>query len=132
MAKPYSEEFRKRVFILIEAGKSVETVASLFCIGRATVFAWVKKYKETGSFAPEEKWQKGYGNKITDSNEFIAFVKANKNLSAVEMAEKWGNITPKTFRKYLRKHGFTFKKKLLDIVKEAKKNVKFIWNIQIK
>ncbi len=127
MAIPYPESFRKKVLKLVDSGRSIDEVAQLLNIGRANIFLWKKRRKETGSVAPAQKWQRGYGNKILDLVKFKSFALEHKHLSAVEMAKIWGNITPKTIRKYLHKIGFTVKKSPLATRKETKKNVWSTW-----
>lgn len=127
MARPHSEMFRKKVLDLVDGGMSIDEAAQLLKIGRASIFLWRKKRRETGSVAPEQKWQRGYGNKILDLVKFKSFALEHKHLSAVEMAKIWGNITPKTIRKYLHRIGFTVKKSPLATRKETNKNAWSTW-----
>lgn len=129
MARPYTEDFRKKALDLVKGGMHIDEVARLLNIGRSNVFLWKKKLEETGSCAPEKKWQRGYGNKILDLEKFKSFALGHKHLSAVEMAKIWGNITPKTIRKYLHKIGFTVKKSPLATRKETNKNVWSTWRL---
>jgi len=48
-------------------------------------------------------------------------------MTATAMAEKWGGISLKTICKWLKRIDFTRKKKAMDISKETKKNVVYIW-----
>jgi len=127
MARAYSEDLRIRALSLIDAGKKIEKVAAILSISRASLYLWLKRRRETGSIAPKKNWQNGHGNKFTDLEELKKFAEENQGLSAVEMAEKWGGLTPKTMRKWLHRIGYTQKKRALGTKNEMKKTVKFIW-----
>jgi transposase len=51
MAKPYSDDLRKRVVAAVEGGLSRRQAASLFDLGISTVVHWVRRFRETGSVA---------------------------------------------------------------------------------
>jgi transposase len=51
MAKPYSEDLRKRVVAAVDGGVSRRQAASLFDVGISTVVHWVRRWRETGSVA---------------------------------------------------------------------------------
>lgn len=127
MAVAYSEDLRKTALNLIDGGKEVEDVAALLKISRASLFLWIKLRRETGSVAPKKDWRKGHGNKISDLEELKKFADENQGLTAVEMAEKWGDLTPKTMRKWLGRIGYTQKKRVTGTKNEMKKSVKYIW-----
>lgn len=127
MAIPYSEDLRKKAMKLVDSGKKVEKVAKILDIAPVSLYRWKKQRETIGSLAPKKDWRKGHGHKIPDLEKFKAFAEENKGLTAIEMAEKWGNITPKTIRKFLHRIGFSQKKRLTGTKNSAKKNVKYIW-----
>jgi len=49
MAKPYSEDLRKRVVAAVDGGLSRHQAAALFSVGVSTVVHWVRRWRETGS-----------------------------------------------------------------------------------
>jgi putative transposase len=51
MAKPYSEDLRKRVVAAVEGGLSRRQAAVQFKVGISTVVHWVRRFRETGSVA---------------------------------------------------------------------------------
>jgi|SRR5688572_31589412 transposase len=51
MAKPYSEDLRKRVVAAVDGGLSRHQAAALFDVGVSTVVHWVRRWRETGSVA---------------------------------------------------------------------------------
>ena len=53
MAKPYSMDLRERVVAAVAVeGLSRNKAAARFGIGIRTAIEWVRRFKETGSFAP--------------------------------------------------------------------------------
>ncbi len=51
MVRPYSEDLRSRVVAAVDGGLSRRRAASLFGVGNSTVVNWVRRWRETGSFA---------------------------------------------------------------------------------
>jgi transposase len=51
MAKPYSEDLRKRVVAAVDGGLSRHQAAAVFDVGVSTVVHWVRRWRETGSVA---------------------------------------------------------------------------------
>ena len=51
MAKPYSEDLRKRVVAAVDGGLSRHQAASRFGVVVSTVVHWVRRWRETGSVA---------------------------------------------------------------------------------
>ncbi len=112
MTSPYSEDLRARAVGLVENGKKVSEVAQLLTIGIATIYLWLRRKREEGTIAPRKNWRQGHSNKIADLEKFRQFVKENEGLTATDMAEKLGTISLKTVCKWLKRIGFTRKKKL--------------------
>lgn len=123
----YSIDLRIRCLALYDEGKIVQEVMSLLKISQPTVYRWLRQRKETGNVEPKTEWRNGHSHKITDLEEFCKFAQENVGLSAIELAKKWGNITPKTMRLWLKKAGFTRKKKVINTKNEMKKSVKHFW-----
>ncbi|MBA2306656.1 transposase [Candidatus Dependentiae bacterium] len=126
MAIAYSEDLRKRAVGLVKRGRKVVAVAKLLQIGPATLFRWVAKKEKGESLAPKKEWRKGYGNKIPDLNKFKQFAEENQGMTAAAMAEKLGNITSKTVCKWLKRIGFTRKKKVMVTASGMKKIVVYL------
>ena len=127
MAKPYSEDLRLKCLELIQNGYEIQKVVTLLNISQATIYRWVGLKRRGEPLKPKENYQHGYNPKITDMEVFKSFVDENQGLTSVEMASKWGNIDPKTFRKWLHRIGYSRKKKLTAIVNVMKKSAKHIW-----
>lgn len=79
---------------------------------------WLHKRQETGDYLADDGYQRGYGAKITDLEEFKEFARKHGSQTQREMAEAWrGEISDLTIGKALKKIGFTRKKKLTAIAK---------------
>ena len=52
MAKPYSNDLRKRVAKAIATGETCRAIAAQYDLAPSTVVKWSKRLKETGSSAP--------------------------------------------------------------------------------
>lgn len=128
MANAYSEDLRSRALALVDEGKSVKEVAKLFQIGIATLYLWRRTRRKTGVISPKKDWRQGYGHKIKDLDHFKDFVEDNKDLLPADLAKKWGNVTPKTIRKWLHRIGYSRKKRLTDTKSGVKKSVIYIWS----
>lgn len=124
MAKPYSDDFRLKVMQTIELdGLNKSEASQLFNISRNTINLWCQRKVETGDIKPKPKqgWQKRY--RITDWENFRAFVKANGDKTQTQMVELWdGEISQRTMSRALLYIGHTRKKKHLATVNEMKPN----------
>lgn len=121
-AHSYSIDLRERVIEAVNKGIwQLKEIAEFFNINVKTIFKWRKKLELTGTLAPETGFAKGHSHKITDLDEFKNFVKNNPDLTLKEMAEKWGNISPATIGRTLKKINFTLKKNNLATESAMKK-----------
>lgn len=127
MANPYSEDLREKAIGLLDDGRSVYEVEKLLGIGKSSLYLWLKRRREAGTIASKKDWRKGHSHKIKDLETFKKFVHENQGLTALAMAEKWGDISPKTVCKWLHRIGFTRKKRSTDTKSGVKRSVKFIW-----
>lgn len=125
MAKAYSMDLRMRVVMLFKEGFLRKEISKILTICLSTVYKWLKK-DQKGLLEPKKNWQKGYGNKIIDVDEFTRFATVNCYLTSKEMAAKWGGISAKTILKYLKRINFTRKKKLSATKKQILQTVKFL------
>lgn len=53
MAKPYSEDLRRRVISAVDGGLSRRRAAGLFDLGVSTVVYWIRRWRETGRVAAQ-------------------------------------------------------------------------------
>lgn len=119
MPAPYSYDLRRKVIEAIDGGMSKTQASKIFKISRNSINLWRRKRQETGDYRADDGYQRGYGAKITDLEEFKQFARKHGTQTQREMAQAWsGEISDKTIGKALKTIGFTRKKKLTDIKKE--------------
>ena len=127
MAKAYSEDLRRKAIESVNNGNKTEDVCKNFMIGRSTLYVWLACYKKTGSTKPKVGYQKGHSHKIIDLKKFKQFVDENSGIDGVELAKKWGDITPKAIREWLHGIGYSCKKKAIYTKRVMRKSVRNIW-----
>lgn len=130
MAKPYSQDFRKKVIAAIEMdGRKKGEVSEIFNISRNTIDLWLKRKEQTGDLEPKSTRPLNGSDKITDWEKFRAFAKENSSKTQSQMAELWeGKISSRTISRALAKIEFTRKKRVMDTVNEMKPSVKYFWS----
>ena len=124
MPQPYSEDLRSRVLAAVDSGDRVGEVAKFFKVCDKTLYLWRKQREERGTIKAITAFQKGHSHKITDLAAFKQFADENNGLTVKEMADKWGNVSPRTISRMLAKIGYTRKKRLMVIKKGMKRNVR--------
>ena len=113
MPAPYSYDLRRKVIEAIDDGMGKTEASKLFRISRNTINLWLHRREESGDYRAEDGYQRGYGAKITDLEEFKEFARKHGSQTQKEMAQAWiGEISDKTIGKALKKIGFTRKKNL--------------------
>ena len=125
----HSKDLRERTLNLIERGTKITQVAKLLEISRASIYRWIDHRETRGTLEPMKNYQKGHSHKVKDQEAFKDFVKQNQGLSAIQMSDKLGDMTPKTVRLWLKRVGFTRKKRLTATKNEVKKSVIYIWTV---
>ena len=125
MPGPYSEDLRKRVLKVVDEKKmTMKAIGEMFSIDRKTLYWWRKRRKETGSIKPAFGYQTGHRSKIKDMDSFFKFLQDNQDVTVDKIIEKFGNMCKETAYNYLKKAGYTYKKKPFFIKREMKKSVK--------
>jgi len=124
MPQPYSEDLRIRVLEAVDSGERVGNIAKRFNVCDKTLYLWRKQREERGTIKPITAFQKGHNHKITDLTAFKQFADENNSLTVKEMADKWGDVSPRTISRKLAKIGYTRKKRLMATKREMRKNVK--------
>jgi transposase len=117
MAKPYSDDFRQKVMQAIELdGLKKSEASQLFNISRNTINLWFQRKAETGDVKPKPRQASQQNGKISDWEQFRAFVKVHGDKTQAEMAQLWeGQISQRTISRALQKIGHTRKKKHMGI-----------------
>lgn len=114
MARPYSEDFRRRVIEAIELdGLKKQEASELFHISRNTINLWLHRKAETGDIKPKQRQSPAHNCKITDWEKFQAFVDEHHDKTQAELAQLWeDDISQRTICRGLQKIGYSRKKKL--------------------
>ena len=112
----YSNDLRVRVIQVVEGGAAARAAARQFVIGNATAIRWVKRWKETGSFAA--KLTKGQSRSPLKKHEewLLDLVRQEPDLTLEEiqrrlLEERQHKAGLGSVWRFFDRHGISFKKK---------------------
>ena len=111
MPNPYSYDLHIRVIAAVEKGREVKEASRTFGLHRDTITAWLARKEATGDVQAKVGYQRGHSQKITDPQQFIAFVQEQREATLEELAAAWGDVKRMTIWRQLRKLGYTHKKR---------------------
>ena len=111
MPGPYSYDLRIRVVAAVEQGMAVTEASRLFGLHRDTITGWLARKAATGDVHAKVGYQRGHSHKITNPEQFKAFVDVHADATVEELAEAWGGVKRMTIWRQLRKLGYTHKKR---------------------
>lgn len=114
---PYSIDLRERVIKFIEAGKSQTKTAATFNLHAATVARWYKRYKQEGHYRARKRL--GARSKI-DKKLFEAYIHQHSDVKIKELSKEF-NLSIGGVHYWLKKLGYSYKKKPLPIWKQMKR-----------
>ena len=117
MPGPYSYDLRIRVIAAVEKGMAVREASHTFGVHRETITGWLVRKAATG----DVHYQRGHSHKITDPEQFKAFVDTHEDATVEELAEAWGGVKRMTIWRQLRKLGYTHKKRPSTIASGTKR-----------
>lgn len=118
MAKAYSQDLRERVLSFLEKNDDKKAASSLFEVGIASIYSWIKRKKETGNLKPLHR---EYAYKKIDYDALKKHVELHPDHFLFEIAEVF-SVTPQAIFYALKKLKITRKKRLRSIKKGMKKN----------
>jgi transposase len=118
MPASYSQDFRKKVIEYVNKGNSFRSASIKFEISSNTVMNWYKRYKLEGNYLPRKVG--GKKGRISEQD-VITYVNNNPNFILLEMGKHFGMSAPGALY-WLRKLGFSYKKKPLPTWKQVKKS----------
>lgn len=116
---PYSEDLREKVIKFIKAGNSQRGASKVFSINKMTVNRWYLRYKN--EWHCRAKVRLGAKPSI-ETEDFVQYVKDHPDARTQDIAGKFG-ISASGARYWLRKVGFSYKKKPFPMWKLIKKSV---------
>ena len=109
MGKAYSSDLRKRVISYIEQGNSYASTSRRYEVSRETTRKWHIRWKTEGHC--DLKARPGKKSRIIRS-EFEEYVKSHPGATLAQIGSRF-NMTGRSAFYYMRKFGFSYKKKRL-------------------
>ena len=119
MPASYSEDFRNKVMTYVNRGNSCNSASIKFEIASNTVRNWYKRYKSEGHYLARKVG--GKKGRIT-SQDVESYVNSNPDFTLLEMGVHF-NMTSVGAHYWLKKLGYSYKKKPSLIWKQTKKSV---------
>ena len=118
MTKTYSNDLRQRVIDYLDIGSSYEEASKLFKISISSIGRWYRKYKTEGNYNAKIR---GGSKKKIDLNGLEEYVRSNKDMTLKEAAKNLG-VSIFTISYWLRKLGYSYKKKTFPTWKQTKQS----------
>ena len=115
---PYSQDLRERVIKFIESGNSQKSAAGLFELNPSTISRWWLRYKREGNYKPRIRIGK---KPRVSAVELKIYIEANPNFKTSDMGKHFGMSGAGAFY-WLKKLGFSYKKKPLPTWRQTKEN----------
>jgi len=116
MTKPLSLDLRQRVIAAIEAGLSCRAAASRFGIAPSAAVKWHRRWRDTGSVAPQAQGGDTRSGRIEAvGRAILSMVEETPDITLVEIVkrlerEHGERFAPSTVHRFFRRHGWSFKK----------------------
>lgn len=118
MSKAYSIDLRERVIKYIEEGNSYTASGKLYEVSRETARKWYIRWKEEGNC--NQKPRPGKKGKIVRS-EFENYVRSHPGATLWQIGKHF-KMTARSAFYYMRKYGYSYKKKSLVTWKQRKQS----------
>lgn len=115
---PYSIDLREKVIKFIKSGKSQTEAAKIFDLHLSTVNRWYLRYRREGHCDPRKR--PGAKSKI-DKESLKDYINKNPDATLKEISLKYG-VSVWGIYYWLKKLGFSYKKKRFPMWKQAKKS----------
>ena len=113
MPGAYSDDLRSKALAAVKRGIPKKQVCEMFGISLSSLYLWIQRREQTGSYSAKTGYQKGCNHCITDLDAFESFVRSNSDKTQAEMAALWPEeVSRRTISRMLKKIGFTRKKDL--------------------
>lgn len=109
MTRAYSLDLRERVIQYIENGHDKQSAATLFSVGIATVYRWLKRKSDTGSLKASKR-ARAYQR--IDNEQLKKYIEENPDAFLSEIAEKF-SVTEQAIFYALKRLKITRKKRQL-------------------
>ena len=116
--RAYSIDLRKKVIEFIAEGNTQKLASELFNLNKATVNRWCLRNKKEGHITPRKNL--GKKPKVTKEG-FEIYISQNPNFTTADMGKYFNISSPGAFY-WLRKFGFSYKKKPSPMWKQSKRS----------
>jgi transposase len=116
MARPLSEDLRKRVVRAVDGGMSRRAAAERFGISPASAVRFAREWRESGSTRGKPQGGDQRSHRIEAYRDVIlSAIEAKPDLTLVEIAamlksDRGASFAPSSIWRFLDRHGVTFKK----------------------
>lgn len=120
MTKSYSADLRKRVIEFVKSGSTQKQASEIFNISTKSIGRWLKKYDENGSYSAKKR---GGSKRKVDLEALKEYVESHENMILRDAAEAFG-FSIVSIRRWLKRMGYSYKKKASPTWKPTKKRKK--------
>lgn len=114
----YSLDLRQKVIKFVHAGNTQRSASKVFNLSKGTVNAWCLRYKSEGHCCARKHL--GAAPSI-EKESFIKYITENPNARSEDIGKEFG-ISASGARYWLRRVGFSYKKKPSPTWKQSKKS----------
>jgi len=114
----YSQDLRKRVISFLESGHTQQVTSKVFKLSKTTINTWYVRYKKEGHCLPKKN--KGASPRIAEEA-FTNYISEHPNATTADIGKAF-YISASGARYWLKKIGFSYKKKPLPTWKLMKKS----------
>jgi transposase len=117
MTRALSDDLRKRVIEAVDGGLSRRAAAERFAVGVSTAIKWVRRWRNTGSWAPRRSGGDVRSHRIEAyGEEIMRLVDGTPDITLAEIADHLerthgARMAPSTVWRFFSRHGVTYKKR---------------------
>jgi transposase len=122
MTKSYSNDLRLRVIEYLNEGGKYHSASIVFKISISAIGRWYRKYKKEGICTAKNR---GGSKRKINLERLKQYVESNENMTLKEASVTF-KVSTCTISFWLKKLGYSYKKKPSPIWKQAKKSKKHI------
>ena len=115
---PYSVDLRNKVIKYLKSGKSQRSASETFDLNASTVSRWWLRYKKEGHCAAKSRLGR---EPRVNLSQVKTYIESNPNFKSSDMGKQFG-MTGGGALYWLKKLGFSYKKKTSLILRRAKKS----------
>jgi transposase len=118
MTKSYSNDLRQRVIEYLDTGMNYKGASNLYKVSVSAIGRWYRRYKKEGNYHAKIR---GGSKKRIDLKGLEDYVKTNENMT-LKQASKQFNVSSFTISYWLKRLGYSYKKKTFPTWRQMKQN----------